>query len=782
MRCIFCIFFLLISVYLCADAYDTKIVSLIELIPCNAHSNQPFDRKLIQSKLLTKVGLPFSQDDFDRDLKILSEEFSIVEPTLDVEPNGLHITLRFWFKPVIREIMFCGNEHVSTKKLKKEFELTAGSTYDQEGFLEEFNKLRKLYVKKGYFESQLNYSIQHHPDCNEVTVHVDISEGLAGKIRAIHFCGVTKQEQSDLEELMVSTPYSVLLSWYIGGGIYHPEMIEHDKMQVINYFQNLGYADAVATIAYTRDDRHRLILEVCVDRGTLYSIGHMAMQGNTLFSNRCLWDQFQFGRGSVYSPEAIRQTVQNITDLYGTAGYVDASVDMQLMLREDEPVYDVCLAVEEGSQYHVGLIKVFGNECTNTGLILHENLLCPGAVFDTRKLEGTETRLANTGYFQTVNVYAVKSQYEDPFESSQFRDVYIELEEADTGNVSLFFGFSSIERIFGGVEVAEMNFNLAGLARLMVDGPQAMRGAGEYAHFKVNIGDRQTSYLAQWTKPYFLDTPWIVGVDLEKSDNRVLSRAYEIKTYGGSAHATYIKNAFLKYNFYYRAEHSRTAVKGNQPPLLETEGAESGLISAAGLNFIYDSTNNARKPTQGFRSRLIYELAGLGGNFSFMKFAYLNSYYYPFSKRGTFKARADLQFIHTYRTTQPDDLPLSERFFLGGETTVRGYKPFVIGPLYGNLEPRGGVSSILVTEEYQHNLLKSPCLDAFTFLDAGMITMSQFTLTNYAAAVGLGIRLEAMRNVPMMFGVGWPIHPGVRVNGQKIDNAQRFFFSMGGTF
>ncbi len=782
MHRIFFLFCFLFTSFLFADIYDTKIVSSIDFIPCNAHAGQSFDRKSTQAKLLTKVGVPFSQDDFDRDLKCLSEEFSVVEPILDADPNGVAIVLRLWFKPVIRDVVFCGNNHVATKKLKKELEISSGATYDQEGFLEDFNKLRRLYVKKGYFESQLSYSVEHHPDCNEVTIHVEIFEGLAGKINTIHFCGVSQQEESDLRELMISKPYNFLLSWYIGGGIYHPEMIEHDQMQVINFFQNLGYADAIATISYERDDHNRLALQVTVDRGELYTIGHMAMQGNTLFSNACLWDQFRFGRGSVFSPESIRQTVQNITDLYGSNGYVDASVDMQLSLRDAEPVYDVCLVIEEGAQYQVGLIKVFGNECTRTGLILHENLLCPGAVFDTRKLEGTETRLANTGYFKSVNVYAVKSQYEDPFCPSQFRDVYVELEEADTGNVGLFFGFSSIERLFGGVEVSEMNFNLAGLGRLMADGPGAMRGAGEYAHFKVNVGDRQTTYLAQWTKPYFLDTPWIVGVDLEKSNNRVLSRAYEIKTYGGSCHATYIKNAFLKYNFYYRADHTSTAVKGNQSALLETEGAESGLISAVGLNLIYDSTNSARKPTNGFRSRFVYELAGLGGNFSFMKFAYLNSYYYPFSKRGTFKLRADLQFLHTYRTTTPDDLPLGERFFLGGETTVRGYKPFVIGPLYGNLEPRGGVSSILVTEEYQHNLLKAPCLDGFVFLDAGMITMSEFTLTNYAAAVGLGIRVEAMKNVPMMLGVGWPIHPGVRANGEKIDNAQRFFFSMGGTF
>jgi len=764
-----------------ADEYEMMCVGKIEIVPCNS-TNETFDARALRARLHTKVGNVFSQAEFDEDLKALSLDYASVEPSIEVLGHDLAITLKIWFKPTIREIVFCGNERVSSKKLFKELEIELGSYYDPEGFLEKFNKIRQLYVKKGYFESDLSYEVLPCEGCNEVSIQVQVYEGRAGKIKRIEFCGLTGHEESELLDLMVTKKHNFLLSWYVSSGYYNPEMIEHDKMQIISFLQDKGYADAVVDICLDSETEPcGIILVIRIDKGQKYTIGHMGMKGNCLFTNAQIWSRFKFGRGSIYSPETIRATIQSINELYGAHGYIDASVDIQLTLRADEPVYDVCASIEEGAKYRVGIVKVFGNQCTHTSLILHENLLCPGEVFDIRKLKGTEKRLENTGYFKTINVYAVKSLYEG-CEGELYKDVFIEVCEADTGNVGLFFGFSSVQQLFGGLEIAEQNFNLAGITKVLEKGPCALRGAGEYAHFKVNVGDRQTSYLLQWTKPYFLDTPWIVGVDLEKTNNRVLSEAYEIKSYGGSAHATYIVNEYLKYNFYYRASHTGTAVSGNQNVNLEQQGAESGLISALGLTLMYDSTDHPRRPTNGFRSRFIYEVAGVGGPFQFMKWAYLNSYYYPMSKRGTLKFRADVQFIHTYKTTTPIDLPLGERFFLGGETTIRGYKPFVVGPLFANLEPAGGVSSFLLSEEYQYNLLKVPAVDLFAFVDAGMVSLEQFYLGRYAASVGIGSRLEVMRNVPLMLGVGWPIHPTVIVNGVTINNAQRFFFSMGGNF
>lgn len=759
--------------------YDRMKVAKIDVNIENLPSSSSFNAASVRTKLQTKVGNLFSQNEFDGDLKKLAEEYDHVEPKVEVINNELYITLRIWIKSKIRSYIFEGNEAITAKKLKGEIDIEEGETFERDAFITGLNKAKLLYVKKGYFEAEMNYELIPVEQTGDVDVKITVVEGRAGRIKSIEFQGLTKKEQDELLDMMVTKKYNLFLSWYTGSGCYHPDMIEHDRGQILNFLQNKGYADAyVDLILDCESCEDKVVLVITVDKGCPYAFGDVCFTGNCLFNNEKICSIFKCYCGAYYSPESIRCTIEAIEDLYGACGYIDAAVDVSLTLREDALVYDVLFTIDEGQQYFVGMVRVFGNRCTQTRVILHENLMCPGDVFDIRKIEGTEARLCNTGYFSTANVYAVRSSDEN----CNSRDVYIEVEETDTGNLSLFGGFSSLENIFGGIDITERNFNILGITQVFPDGMRRLRGAGEYLHFKFSGGSRETSYLLQWTKPYFMDTQWIVGFDLEKANNRILSRSYEIKTWGGNLHAIYIVNDFLKYDFFYRGLHTHVSASDHVNRQLSEAARISGFISAVGGTLVYDSTDSPRRPTSGFRSRFLCEIAGLGGNFDFMKFGYYNSYYYPLWRRGVIKFRAELQFLHPYGRTSPNGVPLSERLYLGGETTVRGYRNFIIGPKFGNNEPKGGMSAYLLSEEYQHNLLKVPCLDAFVFIDAGYVSFDQFSIGTPAASVGFGLRAEVMRNMPMTVGLGFPIHPGERRNGELLKNTQRFFFSMGGCF
>ena len=106
---------------------------------------------------------------------------------------------------------------------------------------------------------------------------------------------------------------------------------------------------------------------------------------------------------------------------------------------------------------------------TKTSVILHETLLIPGEIFNTLKLKATERRLTNIGYFKNVNVYIVKGTESSLLEGN-YRDVYIEVEETNTGQFSAFLGYSSVEEIFGGISITERNFNHEGLYYMWRDG------------------------------------------------------------------------------------------------------------------------------------------------------------------------------------------------------------------------------------------------------------------------------------------------------------------------
>jgi len=756
-------------------AYESKTVGRIQIQMENLPADASFDPKPVLSKMDTKIGDPFSQIIFDADLKTLSDTYDRIEPSVETINGEIYITIKVWPRPTIAAINWTGNTHISSKTLRKELGFKPHKIFNRAEFNKGFNKVKEYYVKKGYFESELSYSISPDPKTNTVTINVTVKEGRSGTIDDIKFQGFTSKEKSQILSMIYTKKYNLFLSWLTGAGTYNEEAIEQDKLTITNFLQNKGYADAKVNIEVRElPSSSKIVIVIQADRGTIFHFGKITFKGNSLFSDAEIEKQFLARPDGVYSPDKLRNTAQAIKDLYGRKGYIETNVQYETQLVKDAPTYNVDFEIEEGEQYKIGLIRVFGNVQTQTHVILRESLLVPGETFDAAKLKYTQQRLEQIGYFKSVNVYAVRTQ-DDQLLGENYRDVYIEVEETTTGNLSLFFGLSSADGIFGGLDLAETNFNYKGFGRLFKDGPSALRGGGEYAHAKAQLGSKQRSYTVSWLTPYFRDTPWRVGFDLFLSQSKLQAKKYEIDSYGGSLYASYPLNAYWSFGWKYRFKHATIDVShGASSQERETEKG-TGNVSATSVSLTFDSTDNVIKPHNGFRSGLEAEYAGIWGDFAFFKYTYGNTYYQQLWKRGIMKYRWDFKFIQPiWWTNKPDDIPLSERFFVGGENSVRGYKPFDIGAHFSNGDPVGGTSASILSVEYLQEIFS--LMDAFLFVDAGSVKLEKFHLSQYKMSYGVGVRLELMNRMPITLGVGFPVNPDDKKQVQK------FFFSMGGQF
>lgn len=757
--------------------YDNQIIDEINIDVVNLSADSNFDINSVKSRIRTKVGSAFSHTDFDSDLKILAVEFDRVEPTVNSLNDHLQITLKIWPKPTIRSIIWIGNDRVTTKKLQEELEIPSGTVFERREFNTAFQKLKTHYIKKGSFEAQLDYRVILDPECNQVDIEVTIIEGRAGKIEEIVFVNFTECEEDDLFEMIHTQTYCFFTSWFTDTGIYHEEAVLQDQSVILNLIQNKGFADAEVNITVEEScKKDRIIIYITLTRGERYYFGPIAFEGNTLFTNEEIEERFLFAEGQYYSPEALRATVSNIMDFYGRFGYIDAIVDYEPSLVPNQNAYSLQLKIVEGEQYRVGLIKVFGNTSTQTNVILHETLLIPGEIFNIDKINITEARLNNIGYFKFVNVYAVRSEGSCGL-GDAYRDVHIEVEEANTGHFGAFFGFSTVESIFGGFNITERNFNYKGLTSIWSEGYSALRGGGEYAHFTTTIGAKSRSYVISWTKPYFMDTPWIVGFDIERSNNRYISKDYEVNSTGFSVHAAYPVNQFVRVGWNYRFNHATAQCDGDVSRKERENVRRSGMISAIGHWISYDSTNRPVMPTRGIKSRFEVEFAGLGGNYSFLNIGYLNSFFHQFEADGVgiWKLRADFEFIQTVGDTHPNHLPMEERLFLGGENMVRGYRAYRLGPQFeGTHDPEGGVSMQLLSLEYMRPLYSR--LEAFLFCDAGHLSKKNWNFGRLSTAVGYGFRVKIIEGTPLILGMGYPLNPRNR------SEVKQFFLTVGGQF
>ena len=225
------------------EAFEDRKIANIDIQAENLPPNASFDPKTVMSKLKTKVGDPFSQMTFDSDLKTLSEEYDRVEPSIQVNNGEVYLTLKVWPRPMIRTIKWSGNTHIKTKTLQKELGVKPKGSFNRQAFNKAFNKVKEFYVKKGYFESQLQYAIIPDSKTNEVDILIDVREGRSGKIDNIVFKGFSKHERSEILGMIYTKKYNLFTSWLTGMGTYHEEALEQDKLTILNYLQNHGYAE-----------------------------------------------------------------------------------------------------------------------------------------------------------------------------------------------------------------------------------------------------------------------------------------------------------------------------------------------------------------------------------------------------------------------------------------------------------------------------------------------------------------------------------------------------------
>jgi outer membrane protein insertion porin family len=776
------------------ELYEEKKVSQIEIVLDSSDPNLSFDPKPVLSRLKTKEGDEFSQLTFDTDLKNLSDQYDRVEPVIRLKDDQVLITIHVSPKPLIHQIDFVGNEKISTSTLQSELDIRPNTIFNRQEFNKAFNKLKSYYFKKGYFEAQFDYVLNPIVNSNQVDIQIRIEEGRPGLIKRIILKGFTKSETSDIEEQMYLKKYNFLISWATGAGVYSDEALEQDKMTVLNYLHNKGYADARIDIEMDEDpDSGKLILEIIAHRGSQYHIGRVLVEGNTLIATDDLMKRLLIQEGNIYSPDKIRDTAQAIKDLYGQKGYIDASVQYETNLKEDEPIFDIDFTIDEGQPYKIGLIHIFGNSSTKNNVILRESLLVPGETFDSRKLKATQQRLEAIGYFKSVNVYAVRTS-DDTELGDTYRDVYIEVEETSTGNVSLFMGFSSVDDVFGGLDLTERNFDISNIWRALRGNLSALRGGGEYFHVRGTAGKKQYNILISWLNPYVNDSLWRLGVELSQTFSELQNNT-KVITYGGSVYANYPLSNFWTVGTRERLRHiddrldlnaagtSDAAIQSLDKTKKYFE--QPGLISALSGNLSYDSVDNSFKPHRGWRSYFESEIAGVGGQFRFAKFSYINSLYFPIWRKGTLKLRGDFKYLIPFGSTSRFNTPYSERFFLGGDTTMRGYKPWLFGPVIhlvndtggstATSTPEGGLSCTYLSVEYNQEIFRM--LDVFAFVDAGSLSTQIMTFNDFRATVGGGLRLDIGNRTPIMIGWGY-----VFSKEDRKHRAQPFFFSMGGQF
>lgn len=481
--------------------------------------------------------------------------------------------------------------------------------------------------------------------------------------------------------------------------------------------------------------------------------------GNTVVDDKKAAGFFDLEENKIINLKDVNTRVQRLEEEYRQNGYILARVT-DIHMDTDGTLN---ITVNEGI---VEDFKVKGNVKTKDYVITREMKLKKGKPFNAKDARRSMQRVYNLGYFEDVNVKL------NPGKEPNSVEVEISVVEMNTGTFGIGAGYSNADGFIGMISIGDKNF----------------RGTGD----KVNIrwefgGEDNKNYDFSYTKPWIDDKETTATINLyditneyadynidgdeiarydkkrrgqeltfsRKTDNEYVSNYVTLKNrediYKGMADGyeqdidQYYENVFNS-SSYYEKWMPKTAD--------ERRKENFGITRSITVGRIFDSRDNIYDPHEGKRIAYSLEWAGLGGDFDFTKFTADYRYYYRAGGESVWALNLGAGYAE-------GDMPLSQRFSMGGSDTLRGYED----------DQFRGNSMLKATLEYRFPIIKK--VQGVLFTDNGYAWdkrhEDEFDLGLIKNSFGVGLRINSpLGPVKLDYGYG--------------DDGGKFHFSFGGQF
>lgn len=569
----------------------------------------------------------------------------------------------------------------------------------------------------GYLEATARAETEDAGRARRVVFRV--SEGPLHVVDAVSFRGNSTLASEDLERAFPWKRRGLLGTGLLGTGerVYTPGARDEGLATIRVHYQLEGHGAVSVRWEESRkqDSEHvRVRGIVTIEEGPRTRLATIEFDGATPFTRDQLlsWSGVQPGQAfSRRLPVAAGYRLQReLRD----RGYFAAEVHAKSHEAGSEVA--LTLRVETGPLYRIEALTVEGESTTDADWIEDRLPFRVGSLYRVTSLEEARRVLLATGLFRSVRVEA-EPLTNDPHAGLHVR---VRLDEKHRLRLSTTVGYGSYELARAGLEVFYRDLFGRGLeARL--------RGEVSYRGESTELRVRYPFFLEQrlaltvagryerFEEPSFIEQELAlpIGLELEVGRRATVGMGYEL-----------------------RDAQIHDADPGLDPEL--TQDTRAALLYLEGSR---DRRNDIFDPSAGtlLRARGEYAAGLLGSTEEFLRFEVRSTIYQTLVRRwvAVLNLRAG-----TLWPLQSDEVPLSERFYLGGSRSVRSFG-------YAQLGPRDARNNIIGGEGYvTANLeLRFPVwgrIGAATFLDTGSLGSSVYDtgMQDYRHAAGVGLFYE----------------------------------------
>ncbi|MBF0463936.1 MAG: outer membrane protein assembly factor BamA [Nitrospirae bacterium] len=669
----------------------------------------------VRSKLSQKINQPFEREKVSEDIQAIYRMGFFDDVAVDMKfyEGGLKLIYKLKEKPTIVKIVFAGNDELTDDKLREKTTLKVGTIADNSLIEDNTQKLKAYYNEEGYYLAQIVPIIKYSGE-NEVSLTFKITENMKIKIRKLEFIGNKEISTRKLKKVIDTGTWDIF-SFFTGSGYLKKDVLSNDVQRIKDLYLDYGYLDIrVNDPKVVVDEKKRAITVVFeLSEGQPFKITSLTLTGNKAYQQDILMPLIKIKPGEFFSKSKLTKDMNAVSDYYTEHGYASAGITPQVMPNETEHTVNVALNIEEGKLYHIGRIDISGNTKTRDKVIRREVTINEGDLYDSAKLKRSQQNINNLDFFEKVDLTP------KPEPDNDTANVDIKVKDKMTGFINLGGGYSSIDHLIAMVQVTQTN----------------LFGTGNSLKVSTQIGGLSSLYEITYKNPWFLEKPISFMSSIYRTD-RVYStfeRNATGLTFGfGKRFADYYSAGLFykleKVNVY---NVSDTA----SPLVIDQEGySTTGSLTPS---IARDTRDNYIDPTTGSLNSVYVTGAGLLGSNRFLKAGIESLWFFPFIGQTTFSTRLRYGY-GTGMFGMP--LPIYERFFVGGISTIRGVAFGDAGPKDANNQYLGGTSQILNNNEIIFPILPELKIKGVYFVDIGTAMDSSVTMRDVKYTTGLGVR------------------------------------------
>jgi len=691
-------------------------------------------------------------------------------------------------RPRIGSVEFRGNKELNTTKInealeKEKIDLHVGNTIEQTLVGRATAAIKKAYSEAGFEGVSVDSTTEDLLEPGERKIVFNINEGTKAKVAAIDFVGNARFSDRRLRSQMKEVKPNNLITWIRKKNLYIPSKLDEDLEKVKNFYQDHGYQSIsfgepqIVQVGKGKKSRVKIIIPV--KEGVVHTFGEVSVTGNTVFTSEQIIGNWPLKKGDIIRRKPIQARLDAFDELYRMRGHIYSYINPEYV-QKDNNVVDMHLQVFEGEQFRLGRLEFQGNTTTKDKVLRREIFLEEGDIMDMETFKQSLYKLGQLGYFKVNDNPDFKVNQE-----KKTVDITVKGTEEGKNDVQFGGGYSEGTGFFVQTQFATRNF----------------LGEGENLGLSFQRGSRQNFFSLSYADPWFMDTPNSLGISIfNRNTHFPAIIGYEERTKGGTIAYGYRLHRFDSVSFVYGLEHVRSHEEGNLAPdpngnvPIATIADTKYTYSSIGPAYNFDSRDNPFDTTRGFKLAMAANFAGgpLGGTIHAIRPTLNITKFFKLSRRNSFSVNMDLGYLKPLdkdcaitldqisETNTRLCVPRGQRFFVGGEYSIRGFEFGTIGPketYLGTTTVAGGYQQMVFNSEYLIRI-NDPMRLVF-FGDAGYAYgyREKIDLSKLRYSAGMELRLFLpVFQFPIRFI--YAINP----RPQDGDKFQGFQFTVGNTY